>query len=224
MNIKNNKVYLFAIIIFIWNIFYIYLKNIINYHNIINYVLWISLSLVCTLMFNKGYKRNKYKDILFQDIIISTLLYIIIYYLLGFVIGFQKSPLNFGLFNIIKNLIKYVTLRIIIEIVKYYLIKENNTKIFIIIITIIFIIINVDISYLTSIIEQPKEIFKYISSTIIPLSIYGIVGTYVIKNATLKSNLLLQITPILLTYIIPISPKLDWYLYSVFHIVYLLCS
>jgi len=222
MNIKNNKVYLFAIIIFIWNIFYIYLKNIINYHNIINYVLWISLSLVCTLMFNKGYKRNKYKDILFQDIIISTLLYIIIYYLLGFVIGFQKSPLNFGLFNIIKNLIKYVTLRIIIEIVKYYLIKENNTKIFIIIITIIFIIINVDISYLTSIIEQPKEIFKYISSNIIPLSMYGIVGTYVIKNATLKSNLLLQITPILLTYIIPISPKLDWYLYSVFHIVYLL--
>jgi len=222
MNIKNNKVYLFTIIIFIWIILFNYLKNIINYHNIINFIFWITILIISITTFNKGYKRNKYKDILFKDILIFILLYVIIYYLSGFIVGFQQSPLNFGLSNTIKNLIKYVLLRIIIETTKYYLIKENNTKIFIVITTILFIIINIDINYIINLLEQPKELFKYFSNTIIPTTIYGIVGTYIIKNSSLKSNILLQIVPLILTYTIKISPNLDWYLYSVFHIVYLL--
>jgi len=222
MNIKNNKVYLFTIIIFIWIILFNYLKNIINYHNIINFIFWITILIISITIFNKGYKRNKYKDILFKDILIFILLYIIIYYLSGFIVGFQQSPLNFELSNIIKNLIKYVLLRIIIETVKYFLIKENNTKTFIIITTILFIIINIDINYIINLLEQPKELFKYFSNTIIPTTIYGIVGTYIIKNSSLKSNISLQIVPLILTYSIKISPNLDWYLYSVFHIVYLL--
>ena len=222
MSIKNNKVYLFTIIIFIWTILFNYLKNIINYHNIINFIFWITILIISITTFNKGYKRNKYKDILFKDILIFILLYVIIYYLSGFIVGFQQSPLNFGLSNTIKNLIKYVLLRIIIETTKYYLIKENNTKIFIVITTILFIIINIDINYIINLLEQPKELFKYFSNTIIPTTIYGIVGTYIIKNSSLKSNILLQIVPLILTYTIKISPNLDWYLYSVFHIVYLL--
>ena len=222
MSIKNNKVYIFAIIIFIWNILYNYLQNTTNYYNILNFIFWISILIISIITFNKGYKRYIYKDIIFKDIIIFTLLYIIIYYLLGFIVGFQKSPLNFELFNIIKNLTKYVILKIIIESIKYYLIKENNKKKFIIIITIIFIIINIDINYLINLIEVPKELFKYISNNIIPISVYGIIGTYIIKNSNLKCNLLLQLVPIILTYTIPISQNLDWYLYSVFHIVYLL--
>ena len=222
MNIKNNKVYLFTIIIFIWTILFTYLQNIINYHNIINFIFWITILIISITIFNKGYKRNKYKDILFKDILIFILLYIIIYYISGFIVGFQQSPLNFELSNIIKNLIKYVLLRIIIETVKYFLIKENNTKTFIIITTILFIIINIDINYIINLLEQPKELFKYFSNTIIPTTIYGIVGTYIIKNSSLKSNISLQIVPLILTYSIKISPNLDWYLYSVFHIVYLL--
>ena len=222
MSIKNNKVYLFTIIIFIWTILFNYLKNIINYHNIINFIFWITILIISITTFNKGYKRNKYKDILFKDILIFILLYVIIYYLSGFIVGFQQSPLNFGLSNTIKNLIKYVLLRIIIETVKYFLIKENNTKTFIIITTILFIIINIDINYIINLLEQPKELFKYFSNTIIPTTIYGIVGTYIIKNSSLKSNISLQIVPLILTYSIKISPNLDWYLYSVFHIVYLL--
>lgn len=222
MSIKNNKVYLFTLIIFIWTIFFNYLQNIIDYHTIINYIFWIVILFGCTISFNNGYKRNKYKDILFKDILIFTLLYIIIYYLFGFIVGFQKSPLNFGLFNVIKNLIKYVTLKVIIESVKYYLVKENNTKIFIIIVTILFIVNNIDIKHLIGLVEMPKELFKYISSNVIPTVMYGVVGTYIIENSSLKANLLLQIIPIILIYTISIAPNLDWYLYGVFHTVYLL--
>ncbi len=222
MNIKNNKVYLLTFLIFIWNIFFCYLKNITIYYNIINYIFWIVIMLVFIIIFNKGYLRNKYKNIIFKDIIIFTLLYLIIYYLLGFIVGFQKSPLNFSIINIIKNLIKYVTIRTIIESVKYYLIKENNTKLYILIVTILFIIITSDINNIIDLIETPKELFKYISSTIVPNIMYGVTGTYIIKNSSLKANILLQIIPITLTYTIPISPNLDWYLYGVFHTVYLL--
>lgn len=222
MSIKNNKAYLFILILFIWNIILYYLKNVTNYYNIINYIFWIFILIINIISFNKEYKRNKYKDIIYKDIIIFVLLYIILYYLLGFIVGFQKSPLNYSVFNIIKNMLQYVLLKIIIEIVKYYLIKENNTKIFIIIVTIFFIIINIDINYFFDMIEQPKELFKYISSNIIPVTMYGITGTYIIKNSSLKSNLLLQIIPFSLIYIFPISPNLDWYLYGVFHTIYLL--
>ena len=222
MNIKNNKVYLLTFLIFIWNFFYYYLKNIINDYNIINYIFWVAILLVCIIIFNKGYQRNKYKDILFKDIIIFTLLYLIIYYLLGFIVGFQKSPLNFSIINIIKNLIKYAIIRTIIESVKYYLIKENNTKIYIILVTILFIIITSDINNVIDLIDTPKDLFKYISSTIVPNIMYGLTGTYIIKHSSLKANILLQIVPIILIYTIPISPNLDWYLYGVFHTIYLL--
>ena len=222
MSIKNNKVYLFTMVIFMWTILLNFLHNISDYYNLINYIFWISILIICIIKFNKGYNRNKYKDILFKDIILFTLIYIIIYYLSGFIVGFQNSPLNYSIYNIIKNIIKYTSLRIIIESVKYYLIKENNTKIFTIIVTILFIIINIDIEYLLDLIIQPKELFKYISSNIIPNIAYGIVGTYIIKNSNLKSNLMLQIIPIILTYTISISPNLDWYLYGLFHTIYLL--
>ena len=38
MSIKNNKVYIFAIIIFIWNTLYNYLQNTTNYYNILNFI------------------------------------------------------------------------------------------------------------------------------------------------------------------------------------------
>lgn len=222
MRIKNNKVYIFTIIIFLWHIFINCLSHITQYYTILNYLFWLSILTISIIVFRKGYTRNKYKDIILKDVIVFILLYIIIYYLLGFIVGFQRSPLNFSIINITKNLIKYLSLKIIIESIKYYLIRENNTQIFTIIITIIFIIVSVDINYLINLMELPKELFKYISSNIIPIFMYGIIGTYIIKNASLKTNLLLQIIPTLLTYTIPISPKLDWYLYGVFHIIYLL--
>lgn len=222
MSTKNNKAYFFILILLIWNIITYYLKNSTNYYTIINYIFWIVILILNIISFNKEYKRSKYKDIIYKDIIIFVLAYIIIYYLSGFIVGFQKSPLNFGIINIIKNIFQYVLLRIITESVKYYLIKENSTKTFIIIVTILFIVINIDTNYLISIIEQPKELFKYISKDIIPISMYGITGTYIIKNSNLKSNLLIQVTPLLLTYIISISPNLDWYLYGVYHTIYLL--
>ena len=222
MSTRNNKVYIFAIVIFMWQIFINYLVNITKYHNIINYLFWIIILITSNIIFNKGYKRNKYKDIIFKDIVVFILLYIIIYYLLGFIVTFQRSPLNFSILNITKNLIKYLSLKIIIETIKYYLIKENNTKLFTIISTLLFIIVSIDINYILNLLELPKELFKYLSSNIIPIFMYGILGTYIIKNASLKANILLQIVPIILTYTIPISPNLDWYLYGVFHTVYLL--
>jgi hypothetical protein len=55
MNIKNNKVYLFTIIIFIWTILFNYLQNIINYHNIINFLFWITILIISITTFNKKY-------------------------------------------------------------------------------------------------------------------------------------------------------------------------
>lgn len=222
MDVKNKKVYIFSVIILIWSIFTKYLENIFKYNYIINYLFWIIILIFCIILFKKEYKRSKYKSIIFKDIIVFILIYLIIYYLSGLLLGFKKSPLSFSIYNIINNLIKYVLIKTIIEVTKYYLIKENNSKLFLIIITIIFIIVKTDINYLNTIINNNKELFKYISSNIIPLIMYEIIGTYLIKNSDLKTNLILQMTPLLLAYTIPLSPNLDWYLYGVFHIIYLL--
>lgn len=222
MDVKNKKVYIFLIIIFIWSIFFAYLENITKYSAIINFLFWIIILIFCLIIFKKEYKRDKYKSIIFKDVLLFILIYLIIYYLLGLFLDFKKSPLNFSFYNIVVNLVKYVLIRGIIETVKYYLIKENNSKIFLIIVTIIFIVVNIDINYLNIIITNNKELFKYLSSNIMPLVMYGIVGTYLIKNSDLKTNLVLQLTPIILAYTIPLSPNLDWYLYGIFHIIYLL--
>lgn len=221
MSLRNNKVYIFVIILFIWNILICCLKNITIYSNVINYIFWIIILICCLILFRKEYKRDKYKSIIYKDVLVFVLIYIIVYYLLGFVVGFKKSPLSFQFINIIVNMIQFVSLRLIVETVKYYLIKENNSKLFIIMVTILFIIINIDINYIISLFGSGTELFKYISSTVVPIVMYGIVGTYIIRNSTLTTNLLLQLVPLVLVYTIPISPNMDWYLYGVFHIIYL---
>lgn len=222
MNVKNNKAYLFVLIIFIWNMFFYYLQSTLDLYKVINYIFWPVILISSILLFSNDYKRNKYKKIVFQDVIIFTLFYVIVYYLLGFLVDFQKSPLDFSFIGIIKNLINYVLIRAMMESVKYFLIKENNTKIFLVIVTILFIILNVDFKYLIRLMEVPRELFKYLSSNVLTSIIYGVVGTYVIKYSDVKTSLILQLTPLILMYVIPISPNLDWYLYSIFHIVYLL--
>lgn len=221
MKVKNKKTYIFLGVLLLWTILLTYLKQRIDYIDIINYLFWSLVTIICIIEFRKEYKRDKLKTIIFKDILIFILLYVIIYYSLGIIIGFKRSPLNFELYSIIINIMKYVSLRAFIEIVKYYLIKENNSKTSVILITILFIIINIDINHLLKISEDKIVLFKYISSTIIPTCMYGIIGTYLMKYTDLKTNLLLQLTPLVLTYTIKISPNLDWYFYGMFHIVFL---
>lgn len=222
MRVKNNKVYLYALILFAWNIIYLFIQRNTNSFMFVNYIFWIVSFVFCLILFRNNYQRNKYKSIIFKDVVIFLLFYIIIYYLLGFVIGFKKSPLDYNLFSIISNLIKFVLLRVFIEIVKFFLIRENNSKISIIIITLLFICFNIDIVYLIGLFDNSIELFKYVSSSVIPVFVFGIVGSYLIIYSDLKTNLLLQIIPLILTYTISISPNMDWYMYSIFHIKCLL--
>lgn len=222
MGIKNNKIYLYSFILLLWNIIFIFIQRNTSNYNFVNYIFWFISLVFCLMLFKDGYKRNKYKSIIFKDVVIFLLFYIIVYYLLGLIIGFRKSPLDFSLFGIIKNLFSFVLIRIVIETVKYYLIRENDSKISIIILTLLFIIFNIDVSYLISLFDNSIELFKYVSSNIIPVIMFGIIGTYLIVRSDLKTNLLLQSTPLILSYTISISPNMDWYLYSIFHVILLL--
>lgn len=222
MKVVNNKVYIFSLILTIWIFISCYLEYIFKYTNIINFIFYLTILIICIFLFKKEYKRDIYKTTIFKDIVIFVLLYLIIYHMLGFVIGFKRSPLSFDIISIILNLSNFVLLRAILETIKYYLIKENNSKLFLILITILFIIINVDITNILNLLNKNTELFKFLSSTVVTEIMFSVVGTYIMKNSDLKSNLLLQLIPIIIIYTIPIAPNLDWYMYSVFHIIFLL--
>lgn len=222
MKVKNSKVYLFLLILLVWSFIFNLLNMYIDYANVINYVVWIVVLIICFKLFNDEYKRDKYKEIIFKDVLIFVLFYVIIYYLLGFVVGFEKSPLSFSLFNIIRNLLFYVGLKFCMESVKYYLLKENNTKLFVLFITLLFVLFNIDFKYFIGLFYDSILTFEYVCKTIIPLFVFGVLGTFLITNSDLKTNLLVQLVPVVLIYLIPFAPNLDWYFYSIFHIIFAL--
>ena len=221
MRVKNNKIFLYTFILLSWNIVYLFIQRNTSNFIFVNYIFWIVSFIFCLISFKNNYQRNKYKSVIFKDVVIFLLFYIIVYYLLGFIIGFKKSPLDFSLLSIISNLSKFVLLRIVTEIVKYFFVRENSSKISIFIVTLLFIYLNIDIVYLISLFDNSIELFKYVSSNVIPIFVFGIVGTYLIIYSDLKTNLLLQIIPLILTYTISISPNMDWYMYSIFHVIFL---
>lgn len=212
------------IIIYLLLIFYICLINIFDFNknvfflNYGNAIIWFLLTGITYffLGFNSRVK-DKYGKV--QTLFILSIIYILVYFLLGLLFGFEYSPYSKQILALFNNFLNIVIVIFLQEYVRCSLVNYNskfNSKFIVII---IFVLININFVELESNFVSFVVLFKYLFGKFLPLVASQILYTYLASGCGLKALLAYRIPFQLITILTPIFPKLDWFVLSAFNLI-----
>lgn len=212
-NLKTLFIYILITAYIAFSTLYGYsnLTNIMS--TIINPVFYILLAIISLFISDAdNNQRIKAKLNKYQTIFIVTFTYLIIYVLLGLILGYVRTIYSHSILGIIKNIWMYIIPIIFIEITRNVLIRNSgNKKSIFILIVLLFTLIDIDLYNIFNSPLTTSELFKLIFETIIPALTANIVLTYISKTSGYKTNLIYIVPQELTLYILPIIPDLDWY-------------
>ncbi len=217
---KNLAIYFLLIVYFFINTFITTSLNLNYYNEIINPVMWISICGVAVFLSKDSTIRIKGEQDKFQSLLISLIIYIIVYFLLGLLFGFQKTPYSKTLFSILKNVWSFGGLIFFQEFVREALLKTNKRKIWnFILMTLLFMLINLNYSNLLNHFKDLKEIFTYSSATLIPALLESALATYLVYIGGAKFSIVYRLFMTLPPFIVPIIPNFEWFASAVVGVV-----
>lgn len=209
---KNIIIYSSLIIYFILNVFVILPLKLDYYNEIIHPIMWIIVCSIAVLLSRDSNIRIKGEKDKTQSLIIALIIYIIVYFLLGLIFGFEKTPYSKSIFNILKNIWAFGGLIFFQEFIREALIKCEKKKAWnFILMTIIFALINLNYSNIESHFVDLKEIFIYFSTTAIPVILESALCTYLVYIGGAKFSIIYRLFVTMPPFIVPIIPSLDWF-------------
>lgn len=185
----------------------------ILYLYVINPMFWILL--VCTLRYllGKNTENHKLRKQIVQYTIVATLVFIITYMLSGLFVTFGKNPYSTTLIGLFHNLWIFGSVLIAKEYVRYKLINnvydKDKVKIAIFI-SIVYVIIDLELSYFIGKSVTTILIVKYVMQTVIPMIIRNILFSYTSIYSDWIPGAIYQILTNLYYWISPILPKAPW--------------
>lgn len=181
-------------------------------------IVWIVLAIIAMPVEN-DHTRFKGKKEKIKTTLIIVIIYYILYFLLGLIFGYNRSPYSRNFFTIIKNLF-YVAGGIALQdYVRTKLINNQRKKINYVIFTIIFIILRLDYAEGIAAFSSGEKIFEYVSSKVIPEIAKGCVCSYLAITGGTLLVYAYSIPVVLMQVLLPIFPNLNWFLTSVFDVL-----
>ena len=143
-----------------------------------------------------------------------------IYFSLGLVFGYEKSPYSHELIPMLKNIWTFVVAIGFQEYVRMQLIKLSPKKIgYYAIITLFFIIAEIDFWNISSNFSNNVAFFKYMSQTIVPLLVSNCLFTYLVIMAGNVPSTIYRVILSLITILLPIFPGLNWLIKAMLEII-----
>lgn len=224
MRYLNKKVVaLYAVIIaFLIDRVFIFSGSLVSkYTSLCNPLFWLFMAILSYLVARdepSPKMRNKY-DIT-QSIVIIVIIYCMIYFSLGLVFGYERSPYSHEVVAILKNLWTFISVIVFQEFTRYQLVKLSPKRIgYYALITALFIIAEIDFWNFSSNFSNNVEFFKYMSQTIVPLIVTNCLFTYLsIMSANLPATIY-RCLLMLMTILLPIFPALNWLIKAMMEIV-----
>ena len=224
MRYLNKKVVaLYAVIIaFLIGRVFIFSGSLVSkYTSLCNPLFWLFMAILSYLVARdepSQKMRNKY-DIT-QSIVIIVIIYCMIYFSLGLVFGYERSPYSHEVVAILKNLWTFISVIVFQEFTRYQLVKLSPKKVgYYALITALFIIAEIDFWNFSSNFSNNVEFFKYMSQTIVPLIVTNCLFTYLsIMSANLPATIY-RCLLMLMTILLPIFPALNWLIKAMMEIV-----
>lgn len=174
---------------------------------------------ILTYFFYKEiYIRSKYNRHLAKIVFYITLVFIVIFFLLGLVFGFKISPISHTVYEVIRNTISLVVVLLVEEYIRYYLINSLRSKTNIhTLITIVFTIFDLVLYFKLIGSINP---YKFIFLLVIPNALINMLCSFLAYNKSLYSTLLIRGLPILIYILVPVVPKVNWVVFATTEIIY----
>lgn len=201
-----------------------------TYYNYINPIFWLLLCIISFIMFRNDHSKKRYKYDYLQIVIISVIVYLIIFYFFGLITGYNTLPYSHTITGILKNVWSYVIILFFQEYIRKVLInRSGNSKLLLIIITGIFALLNIiNLTYGIAIMDI-SDVFKITFTIIIAEIAKSLLLTYLTYKSDYIPSMVYAISLQLIIYIMPITTDLNWFLEGTFKlllpfIVYLACN
>ncbi len=218
---NTNKIYiLVSLLVGFYLIYFTVLdkKLISSTSSFILTVFWILLCFLSLIMLKYPKDNSLYKKNANKMVIISIMATLLVSYLLGFFVGFGKNGYlsNFDVF--IKSASPVLLIKISREIIRYVIAKNSTfKKLPIVIITILFIVIEIVSAYTPFM--DAEHVFYFICITILPCIAENTLCSYLAYNFGLDTTLLYVIPYSIYPFILPYIPALGNYINSVLFIL-----
>ncbi len=137
----------------------------------------------------------------------------ILYFYLGFIFGFSKSPYSHSLPNIVKNAFLIIIPIIGIELSRSIILNRNkNNRSLIIFTTILFIFLEIKYSSLINNFTNKELFFIYVCQGVFPTVAGGILYSYLSLKESYRLPLTFRMFKELELILLPIIPATDWFI------------
>lgn len=216
---KNFNIYFLLIIYLIISTF---LGNIAStVFSYINPIILLMFSIYIHFSYGDNHGRFSKNEEYIKKMIIIMLIYSIIYFALGLIFGYVKSPYSHQILSILKNVWKLVIPILAIEYIRSVIVCSNSKSKFVILTTTILIfLLELNVNTFFKNINISEDSFKYISQTMIPLLATEILCTYLCIKGSYKLSLPYRIILQLIILFSPIYPNLDWFATGIIGIIF----
>ncbi len=217
MKKSYKKILIYQTIIFLVFILNSFISNILGGYN---FVLFLLLSIVL-FKFIFGFEKDRHrytKDIVYE-VIILLLIFFVLFYLFGVIIGFART--NYLNWYGINTFILPLTLTIILkEILRYMMLKKSEGSNILLVTTIIlFIFLDVTESIYYNSFNSNYNTFMFIALSLLPAISSNIVCSYITKQTGYKPVILYLLVTKLYVYILPIIPNPNEYFTAIINFI-----
>lgn len=207
---RNLNIYIIMIIYFIFTFF---LEKLLG--NVIGYITPMILLIISLYIhFTEGDNHGRFpknKEYI-KKMIIIMLLYVIVYFFLGLLFGFTKSPYSHEIITLLKNIWRIIIPVIALEYIRSFTICNNsNNKFIIVTFTLLVFVIELNLNTFIKNVNISEDAFKYISQTVIPLFATQMLCTYLCLKGSYKLSLPYRIILNAITIFSPVFPDIDWF-------------
>lgn len=184
------------------------------YIYVIKPLIWISILILTLISFDNSFIKNlKYKKIVDFNIIISTIIYFLIYFSSGYVKGFAHNPYVNNINGLLLNFWSFATVIISKEYVRYFAInncKKNKMLLKGILISILLMLPEINLANAINYFSSGLLVFKYFMQYLMPQLILSLFLSYGSYYSGFLMPLIYRLFPLILELALPMLPRLNW--------------
>lgn len=213
---KILTVEIILILTFIFNIFV--LKNSNQY--LIATVLAIALALLYLMV---GFEKDNLK--LKRDLLMTTLIYVISYYILTYILGiffeFLRSPYGLSLVTFLRNVTPVLVFIFAKELLRYEIsTKGERNGLLILLSIVLFILVDTSTVLYKYDLTNVSDLVKFLEVSFFPLAAENVMLTYLVMKGGYTSAITYQVVMKMPIYVVPIVPNINTYIDVIFRIVF----
>lgn len=216
--------YIFIIIIFVYAVISkMFLSTLGHtYIYIINPLFFISIALFLKVFIIPPYSTNKFQKDIIQYVLITILIYSLIYLLSGLLVSFGKNPYYTSVSVLISNLFSTGVVIFCREYIRYRLLNNvynNDKKNIFVLLVIVFTVVDINFGTLLSSVNA-YYLFKFIFNKIFPSIIKNILFTYMSLYTNHIPSFIYDIIFYLILWVSPILPNSPWVLEAILNSIF----